>query len=125
LLYSRSDAPIVKWRRSRQRRELFVYDPIGAGAVGAARFLPELLKRLERELATEGLAVWEAFSSFCAEEIGIGPHRLLQASCEPVLKDIGWFEELCERLELESYQPAVEENREYMSAHWKRLLERG
>jgi len=30
-----SDAPIVKWRRSPQRPELFVYDPIGAGAVGA------------------------------------------------------------------------------------------
>jgi len=29
------------------------------------RFIPELLERLERELAAEGLAVWEAYSLFC------------------------------------------------------------
>ena len=84
------------------------------------RFIPELLERLERELATEGLAVWEAFSLFCEEDMGISPEKLLRATFPPALEDVGWFRQLCERLQLEAEAAAVEEYREYMRSHWRR-----
>ena len=51
--------------------------------------------------------------------------KLLQATFTPMLEDVRWFGELCERLELEADQAVVEEYRESMSAHWQRRLERG
>ena len=82
--------------------------------------IPELLERLERGLATEGLAVWWAFSLFCEEEIGISPEKLLRATFAPALEDVGWFRELYERLQLEAEAADVEEYREYMRSHWRR-----
>ena len=87
--------------------------------------LPELLERLERQLATEALAVWEGFCGFCEEEMELSPEKLLQATFAPTLEDVRWFEELARRLELQADQAAVEEVREDMSAHWRRVLERG
>jgi hypothetical protein len=84
------------------------------------RLIPELLERLERELATEGLAVWQAFSLFCEEEIGISPEKLLRATFPPALEDVGWFRQLCERLQLEAEAADVEEYHEYMRSHWRR-----
>ena len=84
------------------------------------RLIPELLERLERELATEGLAVWQAFSVFCEEEIGISPEKLLRATFPPALEDVGWFHQLCERLQLEAEAADVEEYHEYMRSHWRR-----
>ena len=89
------------------------------------RFIPELLERLERELATEPLAVWEAFSGFCEDEMALSPEKILRATFPPALEDVGWFLELRERLELEAKQAAAEEYREHIRAHWQRLLGRG
>ncbi len=91
----------------------------------SARFIPELLERLERELATKALAVWEAFCGFCEEDAGIEPHKLLQATFPPALEDVRWFGELCKQLGLEAEKAAVEECRENMRGHWQHLLERG
>lgn len=88
-------------------------------------FLPELLERLERELAAEALAVWEAFCGFCEEEMELSPEKLLRATFPPALEDVGWFRELCERLELEADQAAVEEYRESMRGYWRHQLGRG
>jgi hypothetical protein len=87
--------------------------------------LPELMGRLERELATGALAVWEAFASFCVQEMGTSAEKLLQATFEPALEDVEWFKELCVRLGLEADPEAVEECRESLVAHWQRILERG
>jgi hypothetical protein len=84
------------------------------------RLIPELLERLERQLATEGLAVWQAFSVFCEEEIGISPEKLLGATFPPALEDVGWFRQLCERLQLEAEAADVEEYHEYMRSQWRR-----
>jgi hypothetical protein len=90
----------------------------------SAALVPGLMERLERELATEALAVWEAFWGFCEEEMEISPEKLLQATFAPAHEDVGWFGELCERLELEAEEAAVAEYREAMSAHWQRHLDR-
>lgn len=91
----------------------------------AGHFLPELLERLERELAAGALAVWEAFSGFCEEEMELSPDKLLQATFPPALEDVGWFREICGRLELEADRAEVEEYRESMRAHWRRRFGRG
>jgi hypothetical protein len=100
-------------------------DKIEARVEESGGLIPRLLEHFERELATEALAVWEAFSGFCEEEMELPAEKLLQATFAPVLVDVGWFRELCERLELEADTEAVEEYREYMRAHWQRLLDRG
>jgi hypothetical protein len=87
--------------------------------------LPELMDRLERELATGALAVWEAFSGFCEEEMGLSAEKLLQATLRPALEEVAWFGDLCERLDLEADPAAVEEYREALVAHWQRITERG
>jgi hypothetical protein len=87
--------------------------------------LPELMGRLERELATEALAVWEAFSGFCEEEMGLSAEKLLQATLRPAREEVAWFGDLCERLELEADRAAVEEYREALVSHWQRITERG
>ena len=90
----------------------------------SAALVPGLMERLERDLATEALAVWEAFTTFCEEEMDLSAEKLLQATFAPALEDVGWFEELVGRLELEADPEAVEEAREGMSAHWRRHLDR-
>jgi hypothetical protein len=87
-----------------------------------SRFIPELLERLERELAAEGLAVWEAFSLFCEEEMEIVPEKLLRATFSPALEDVGWFRQICGRLGLEADAADVEEYREHMRSYWRGRL---
>lgn len=68
--------------------------------------------------------MWEAFCGFCEEEMELPAEKLLQATFTPMLEDVRWFGELCERLELEADQAIVEEYRESMSAYWQRLVNR-
>ena len=75
-------------------------DEIEAKVEKYGELLPELLGRLERDLATEALAVWEGSCGFCEEEMEISPEKLLQATFAPALVDVGWFGELVGRLEL-------------------------
>jgi hypothetical protein len=100
-------------------------DEIEAKVKKHGQLLPELMDRLERDLATEALAVWEAFSGFCEEEMGISSEKLLQATFGPALEDVMWFKDLCDRLELEAEPAAAEEHREALGAHWQRIVERG
>jgi hypothetical protein len=38
----------------------------------------------------------------------------------PALEDVGWFRQLCDRLQLEAEAADVEEYRGYMRDHWRR-----
>jgi hypothetical protein len=100
-------------------------DKIETRVDGSTSLIPGLLERLERELAVEPLAVWDAFCSFCEEEMELSAEKLLQATFEPVLEDVRWFADLCERLDLEPDPAAVEECREALEEHWQHLLEQG
>jgi len=100
-------------------------DGIEAKVKKYGELLPELMDRLERDLASEALGVWEAFSGFCEEEMGISTEKVLQATFSPALEDVMWFKDLCERLELEAEPAAAEECREALGAHWQRIVERG
>jgi hypothetical protein len=100
-------------------------DEIEAKVEKYGELLPELMDRLERELATGAFAVWEAFSGFCEEEMGLSAEKLLQATFEPALEDVDWFKDLSGRLELEADPGAVAEYRGDLGAHWQRIVERG
>lgn len=100
-------------------------DEIEAKVKKNGELLPELMDRLERELATELLAVWEAFCGFCEQEMGFSAEKLLQATFRQALEDVAWFLELCERLELEADPEATAECWEGLAEYWQRVVERG
>jgi hypothetical protein len=50
--------------------------------------IPGLLDRLERELAAEAVAVWEAYTQFCEEETGLGAEKVLRATFEQALQNV-------------------------------------
>jgi hypothetical protein len=91
--------------------------------------LPELMDRLECEIATEALAVWEAFAAFCQEDIGVAAEKMLKIVVEPMA---GW---LCERLEklqalaesseVEADPEIYEAVREGFTESWRVACERG
>lgn len=82
-------------------------------------------ERLEREIAGEALAVWASFCGLCAEEMGSSAEKVLGATFKPALEETAFLDGVCERLDLEPDPEAVEECREALAAHWRRLLERG
>jgi hypothetical protein len=51
--------------------------------------LPELLDRLESEIAAEALAVWDAVAEFCKEEMELTPEKMLTIVVEPLASWIG------------------------------------
>jgi hypothetical protein len=99
-------------------------DEIQAKVKKYGELLPELMERLERELATELLAVWEAFCGFCEGEMGFSAEKLLRATFRPALEDVAWIAELCERLELEADPEATAECWKGLAEYWQRVVER-
>jgi hypothetical protein len=90
--------------------------------IKGADILPGLLDRLERELATEALAVWHAFRSFCDEEVGLEAEKVLQATFPPSLENIRWLEESAARHELEPAPETVEEYSEALAQGWRKAI---
>jgi hypothetical protein len=100
-------------------------DKIEAGVDQSASLIPGLLERLERELATQALGVWVSFSGFCEEDMDLPAGKILAALFPLALEDVMWLRELCERLEIEAEEAAVEECRETLAEHWQRHIRRG
>ena len=44
--------------------------------------LPEILDRMERELAGDALSLWTGFETFCAEGMGVGAEKILAATLQ-------------------------------------------
>jgi hypothetical protein len=90
----------------------------------SSEVIPRLLDKLERDLAEEPVAMWEAFSVFCNEEVGIEPEKLLKAIFEPVLENVRFLEELADRLGLQPEPTTVEEYRAALAEGWRRVVGR-
>jgi hypothetical protein len=88
-------------------------------------FLPELLDRLERELATSALSQWEGFCAFCEESVGVPAESVIAVVLEPVANRIEDLKDRAERLELEATSETVEEIREGLAESWRVVEERG
>jgi hypothetical protein len=80
-----------------------------------------LLKDLELETAAEARALWEAFSNFSREELGLEPKKLVKFWLEPALSEVEELEALTKGVELD--REKMEESEGYIRASWQRLVE--
>jgi hypothetical protein len=87
--------------------------------------LLELLDRLERELATSALSLWEGFAAFCEESVGVPAEKMVAVVLEPVADRIENLKDRAERLELEPEAETVEEIREGLAESWRVVEKRG
>ena len=100
-------------------------DELEATVEEYAKFLPELLDRLERELATDALSLWEGFCAFCEESVGVPAESVVAVVLEPVADRIEDLKSRAERLELEAEAKTVEEIGEGLAESWRVVEERG
>src|SRR5919112_473712 len=82
--------------------------------------LPELMSRLERELAMEAYSLWSGFAGFCAESVGVEAKEMLHVvlAPNPALERVAGLEALAESLELEPDQEIAETLREGLAGKW-------
>jgi hypothetical protein len=89
------------------------------------KFMPELLDRLERELATNALSLWKGFAAFCEESVGVPAKTVAAVVLEPVAERLEDLKRRSERLELEPEAETVEEIREGLGENWRVIEKRG
>jgi hypothetical protein len=88
-------------------------------------FLPELMDKLERELATRAYSLWAGFATFCDECVGVAAEKVIAVVLEPAVGRIEDLKSLAERLELEPDAETIEEVREGLQESWCVVEERG
>ena len=88
-------------------------------------FLPEVLDRLERTLASDALSLWKGFCTFCEECVGVEAQKVAAVVLEPVAGRIEDLEARAERLGLEADPETVQEVREGLRESWRVVEERG
>jgi hypothetical protein len=92
--------------------------------------LPEIMDRMERELAGDALCLWSGFAVFCAESMGVAAEKILVATLqdgpgEEALGRVEGLKDRAERLSLEPDEERVEEIRESLAEAWRVVEERG
>jgi hypothetical protein len=92
--------------------------------------LPEIMDRMERELAGDALTLWSGFAAFCAKSMGVAAEKILVATLQegPGEEAVGRVEGLkyrAERLGLEHNEESVEEICESLAEAWRVVEERG
>ncbi len=84
-----------------------------------------MLDKLERDLATKSLTLWEGFAAFCEESVGVPAEKVVAVVLEPVVDRIEDLKDRAERLELEPNAETVEEIREGLAESWRVVEKRG
>src|SRR3712207_4986752 len=87
--------------------------------------VPEILDKLERELAGRAFSLWEGFAAFCDECVGVAAEKVVAVVLEPVADHIEDLKSLAEHLELEADAETVEQIREGLRESWRVVEERG
>jgi hypothetical protein len=100
-------------------------DELEAKVQKYGEFLPKLMDRLERDLATEAFSVWEGFSGFCEEHMGLEAEDVLKVVAEPGVERVETLRALAERLQIEADSEIVETIREGLAESWRVVCERG
>ncbi len=100
-------------------------EELGATVEKYGEFLPELLEKLERELAKRALSLWEGFCRFCEECVGVPAEKVIAVVLEPVVDRIEELASRAEHLELEPDAKTVEQIREGLAQSWRVVEQRG
>jgi hypothetical protein len=100
-------------------------DGLEATACEHLGFLPEVLDRLERSLASDALNMWAGFCAFCEECVGVGAQKVVAVVLEPSAGRIEDLEARAKRLGLQADAETVEEIREGLAESWRVVEERG
>jgi hypothetical protein len=100
-------------------------EELGAIVEKYGEFLPELMDKLERELATNALSLWEGFAAFCEECVGVAAEKVIAVVLEPVADRIEDLKDRARSLELEADAETVEEIREGLAENWRVVEKRG
>ena len=79
-----------------------------------------LAQDLELEIATDAQALWEAFATFCREELGTEPKKLVKLWFEAALPEIEELERLTEGVEVDTEK--LEENKALLEDGWSKLV---
>jgi hypothetical protein len=79
-----------------------------------------LVQDLELEIATEAQALWEAYGSFCRDELGMEPKKLVKMWFEAALAEMEKLERLTEGVELDPEK--LEENKSLLESNWNKLV---
>jgi hypothetical protein len=91
--------------------------------------LPEIMDRMERELAGDALTLWSGFAAFCAESMGVAAEKILVATLqegpgEEAVRRVEGLKARAERLGLEPDKESVEEIRKPLAEAWSVVEER-
>jgi hypothetical protein len=87
--------------------------------------LPQILEKVERELARDALSLWEGFCRFCDERVGVPAEKVVAVVLEPVADRIEELQHRAERLELEPDTETVEQIRKGLAENWRTVEMRG
>jgi hypothetical protein len=98
-----------------------VMAPIGR----AASILPDILEKIERELAAEALTLWEAFAGFCESEMGLDAVKVVGVVMGVGEERVEVITELAERLSLEPDEELVAELGKGLAESWSIVVGRG
>jgi hypothetical protein len=79
-----------------------------------------LVGRLEEDMRIEIVGVWEAFSSFAREEIGLEPKTLIKAWFGPILPEIEAVEDTLDRTEMNPQR--LQEYASDLRQVWRKLV---
>jgi hypothetical protein len=90
-----------------------------------SKLIPDLMNRLEREVATEALSIWEGFSAFYREDMNLSPEKVLEVVVEPTLEHIEDMKARVERLGLEPDEEIATAIRKGLAESWSVIIERG
>ena len=79
-----------------------------------------LPQNLELEIATDAQALWEAFDTFCRDELGTEPKKLVKLWFKAALPEIEELERLTDGVELDAEK--LEENKALLEDGWSKLV---
>jgi hypothetical protein len=95
--------------------------PIGR----ATSILPDILDKIERELAGEALTLWVAFAGFCEDEMGLDAEKVLGVIMGAGEERVEVLTALAERLGLEPDEELVGDLRKGLAESWSIVASKG
>jgi hypothetical protein len=88
-----------------------------------ADIMPELLTRLEEKTTQEAWTLFEAFSSFCREELKVEPEKVAKALFEPIVARLEDLKARKEKFDTEADEGVASEYAAALSEAWQSNLQ--